>query len=145
MTSRQFGWWLAALAVAGCGGGDSTVQPVVPSTIAQSAGMDQTGVVGSALADSLTVRVTNSQGNPAPNVTVTWSVLSGDGTVSPGSSITDANGVASALFTLGPAEGQQQAQAAVAGLTGSPVIFTATAAPNGTPGTPGTPGVVLSV
>src|SRR4051812_17717367 len=118
MSSRQLVGWFAALAVAGCGGGDNTVQPIVPSTIAQCAGMDQTGVVGLALADSLSVRVTDSQGNPAPSVTVTWSVLSGDGTVSPGSSITHANGVASALFTLGPAEGPQQAQAAVAGLTG---------------------------
>jgi hypothetical protein len=139
MNSRQFGWWLAALAVAGCGGGDSTVQPAVPTTIAQSGGMDQTGVAGLPLADSLTVRVTDSQGNPAPGVTVTWSVLSGDGTVSPGSSTTDANGVASSAFTLGPAEGQQQAQAAVAGLTGSPVIFTATA------GTTGPTRTVLSV
>jgi hypothetical protein len=142
MTSRQFGWWLAALAVAGCGGGDTPVQPVVPTTIAQSAGMDQTGVVGSALAESLTVRITDSQGNPAPSVTVAWSVVSGDGTVSPSSSTTDANGVASSAFTLGPAEGQQQAQASVAGLTGSPVVFTATAVTSGTPGTPAT---VLSV
>jgi hypothetical protein len=142
MTSRHFGWCLAALGVAACGGGDSTVQPVVPSTIAQSAGMDQTGVVGSALADSLTVRVTDAQGNPAAGVAVTWSVVSGEGSVSPGSSTTDANGVASSAFTLGPAEGQQQAQAAVAGLTGSPVVFTATAVATEPPGPPET---VLSV
>jgi hypothetical protein len=134
MNSRQFGWWLAAIAVAGCGAGDSGVQPAVPTTIAQSAGMDQTGVVGSVLADSLTVRVTDSQGNPAPGVTVAWSILSGDGTVSPGSSTTDANGLASSAFTLGPGEGQQQAQAVVAGLSGSPVVFTATAVTTEPPG-----------
>jgi hypothetical protein len=141
MNNRQLGWCFAVLAVAACGG-DEPVQPVVPTTIAESQGMDQTGQVSSVLPEPLSVQVTDNKGSPSPGVAVTWSVLSGGGAVSPASSATDANGIASTQFTLGPAEGQQQAEAAVSGLAGSPVVFTAIASAN--PG--GGPGqIVLSV
>jgi hypothetical protein len=142
MNERQLGWFLAVLAVWGCGGDNSTVQPAVPTTIAESRGADQSGQVNSPLTDSLSVLVTDNAGSPSSGVTVTWSVLTGGGTISPGSSNSDANGIASTQFTLGPSEGQQQAEAMVTGLTGSPVIFTevASAQPGGGPGP-----VVLSV
>jgi hypothetical protein len=82
--------------------------------------------------------VIDNEGDPFPDVEVSWSVLDGSGVITPTTSRTGPDGIASALFTLGPNEGQQRAQAAVSGLTGSPVVFTATA-------TAGTGGTALSV
>jgi hypothetical protein len=141
MTRRQLGWFLAVLAVSACGG-DNNVQPTVPTTIAELHGADQTAQISSVLPESLSVQVTDDKGNASPGVAVTWLIVSGGGAVSPSSAATDANGIASTQFTLGPSEGQQQAEATVTGLTGSPVIFTAIASAN--PG--GGPGpIVLSV
>lgn len=135
MITRQVFWPSVFVFCAACG--DDNHQPVVPTTILEFGGNAQSANIGTALADSLSVRVTDAQGNPAPGATVSWSVLTGGGTVSPTSSSTNSNGMASAEFTLGAVLGEQQAQAAVTGLTGSPVIFTATGIATG--------GTVLSV
>jgi hypothetical protein len=141
MNKRQFGLCLALLAGLGCGE-DNNVQPAVPTTIAESSGADQSGQVNTALADSLSVLVTDNSGSPMSGIAVSWSIVSGGGTVSPGASSTNSSGIASTQFTLGPSEGQQQAEATISGLTGSPVIFTAIAStsPGGGPGQ-----IVLSV
>jgi hypothetical protein len=131
MTSKNLVCFLTVFTLA-CGD-DGNVEPVIPTTIAAIGGMEQAGRIGSALAEPLTVRVTDDDGNGAQNVTVTWSVINGGGTVSPVTSVTDGSGHASTGFTLGPTEGQQQAQALAVGLTGSPVVFSANAlaeAPN---------------
>jgi Plastocyanin len=57
-------------------------------------------------------------------VTVTWTVTSGDGTVAPGTSDTDANGIAETELTFGPTVGDVTVDAEVTGLTGSPQTFT---------------------
>jgi hypothetical protein len=103
------------------------LQPLVAENIEVVDGDGQNGTVGAQLPDSLSVRVTDAFGHGVPAVSVSWSVLTGGGTVAPVSSSTNGSGVASAAFTLGPMEGEQQAQALVGGLTGSPVIFSATA------------------
>jgi hypothetical protein len=54
-------------------------------------------------------------------------VVDGGGTIAPATSVTNADGIASADFTLGEAVGEQHAQALVDGLSGSPVVFTASA------------------
>src|SRR2546430_7238736 len=50
------------------------------------------GQVGSTLATPHNVLVTDANGNPVGNVTVTWAPASGGGSVSPTSSLTDVNG-----------------------------------------------------
>lgn len=140
MTKKDLWYLVAVLAVSACGGDTNVQQPVVPSTIEPVQGADQSGLVGSALPTPLSVKVSDGSGNPAPGVTVTWSVLSGGGTVSPTSSASDANGVSSTQYTLGPSEGEEQVQAAATGLSGSPVVFTETATT-----TPGPVRTVLSV
>jgi hypothetical protein len=75
----------------------------------------------------LSVLVTDVEATPVPDVVVSWSVVEGGGSVSPATSTTNTSGVASAAFTLGPSEGEQQVQAEVSGLVGSPVVFTAAA------------------
>lgn len=89
-------------------------------------GDGQEGGVASALAEPLVVRVTDGLGNPVEGVTVTWSV-GGGGSIDPPTSVTAADGTASAQRVLGPTAGVQTAQAAADGLAGSPVTFTHTA------------------
>jgi hypothetical protein len=125
------------LGVFACGK-DTNVEPPVPSTIQVVDGNGQTGTPGTPLASPLRVQVTDTKGNSAAGVSVTWSVLSGDGSIAPTTSTTDNSGIASAQFTLGPSVGQQQAEAEANGLAGSPVQFTETAAAGSSP-------VVLSV
>ena len=114
------------LFVLGACGSSSDLQPLVPATMKSVSGDGQVGRVGSLLADSLRVQVTDASGNGAQRVAVNWSVLTGGGSISPPSSMTNSTGVASAAFTLGPAQGDQRAQAEASGLTGSPTMFSAT-------------------
>jgi adhesin/invasin len=98
------------------------------SVLVGVSGDDQTGPVNSALADSLVVKATDALGNPVANVEVTWSV-SGGGSITPVTVVTDAGGLAAAERVLGTTAGAQTARATVVGFTGSPVTFSHTAVP----------------
>jgi VCBS repeat-containing protein len=89
-------------------------------------GDNQTAAVGSALPESLVVRVTDELDNPVAGVEVTWSV-GGGGSISPSTVVSDAGGLAAAERVLGNASGTQTAQASSSGLT--PVTFSHTAEP----------------
>jgi plastocyanin len=120
---------LGALA-AGCGGDGDSGTPPSTRTIAKAStnsGDAQTGTVGQPLAAPLSVVVTEG-GGPAAGETVTWSTTVPGASVA-ASSTTDANGIASSAWTLGTVSGSQSARATLSGATGSPVTFTATAAP----------------
>ncbi|HST57171.1 MAG TPA: Ig-like domain-containing protein, partial [Longimicrobium sp.] len=86
------------------------------------------GQAGTALADSLRARVLDRYGNPVAGVTVSWSAQNG-GAVSPATSQTGADGRARTQWTLGPALGEQTAQASAAGLTSVTFSTTATVGP----------------
>ena len=94
------------------------------------AGEDQTGIVGATLVAPLSVKVTTEAGAPVAGVTVNWTAASG-GNVSAPTSTTNAQGIAQVLRTLGPTPGPYATQAEVAGLSGSPILFHATAMPPG--------------
>ena len=64
-------------------------------------GDNQTGDPGAQLADPLVVRLTDGDGNPISGSAVSWIVGSGGGSINPGGN-TDADGLASAMLTLGP-------------------------------------------
>jgi hypothetical protein len=96
-------------------------------TIAAAGGTGQSGGVGTTLPQPLTVLVTDTAGAPAAGVAVLWSVAIGNGSITPDTALTDAQGHASATHTLGTGVGAQVASAAVPGAAGSPVTFTATA------------------
>jgi hypothetical protein len=89
-------------------------------------GNNQVAAVGSALADSLVVRVTDVNGNPVAGVEVQWTVGDG-GSISPASAQSGADGTAAAERVLGNASGPQTAQASSVGLAS--VTFTQTAEP----------------
>jgi hypothetical protein len=124
MTTKPALCLLSLVILGACG--DDNNQPIVPASIASVSATTQSAPVGMPLADSLRVRVTDAAGNPA-SAQVEWTVVDGGGSISPGTTLTNGNGVAAAEFVLGPTEGAQHAQASVEGLSGSPVVFTATA------------------
>jgi len=101
----------------------ATADPDAPAALSMVDGDNQSGPINSTL-DALQVKVADQFGNGVPGVTVTWTVTSGDGAVAPGTSDTDANGVAESEVTLGGTLGDVTVDAEVATLTGSPQTFT---------------------
>lgn len=98
--------------------------------IAKSAGDEQTDTVLATL-DPYSVIVRNQTSAPVPGVNVTWAASEGGRVNGAGSvvTVTNASGIASATHKLNETAGTQTVTAAVAGLVGSPIIFSATALP----------------
>lgn len=92
-------------------------------------GDGQSDTVAASLATVYTVRVTDGGGNGVSGVTVAWSVPAGTGSITPTAPQTDASGFSSATRKLGTVTGTDSTTAAVGGLTGSPIVFTALASP----------------
>jgi hypothetical protein len=107
---------------------DGAVLTVVapPSSIQAVSGSGQSADVNAQLANPVVVQVNASDGQPAAGVTVTFAAQNG-GTVGAATVVTGANGQASTTWRLGGTAGAQTLTASAAGLTGSPVSFTATA------------------
>jgi adhesin/invasin len=99
------------------------------TTIASSGGNGQTDTVRATLATAYAVVVRNALGAPVAGVPVSWAAASGGGVITPALDTTDASGTSTALRTLGTGAGTQTATASVGGLSGSPVVFSATALP----------------
>lgn len=102
--------------------------PPVAFRIEPVAGDSQSGIVGTLLPDPLSVRVSSDSGAPVEGATVSWSAPNG-GSVSTATSTSDIEGIARVLRTLGDTPGPYMTQAEAPGLSGSPVLFTATALP----------------
>ena len=96
------------------------------STLSIAAGQGQTGNTSTALATPLGVTIVDAFGNAVSGVTVNWATPSG-GSFAPASSVTNAAGVATSVWTLGPVGGAQTATATSGALIGSPAAFNATA------------------
>jgi hypothetical protein len=123
--------FLLAALLAGCGGGGhhssyslTTSTPPVDS-LAVVSGDGQTGPQGAALSQPLVVIVTDAQNNPAPGITVTFTVTAGAGSVSPTTVATDSTGQASTVFTLPSVPGASTISAGIPGA--GTVSFTETA------------------
>jgi hypothetical protein len=111
-----------SVVVIGCGGSDTTGPPQLTIT----SGNNQEARVGHALPTPLTVTVATSDGAPRTGETVTWTVISGNGSLSASSVATDGAGHASVNWTLGDVLGEQKVQATVENFT---LEFSATATP----------------
>ena len=70
-----------------------------------------TGVPGWMLRDTMKVRVVNTTGRPRSGAIVTWAVTAGGGSISPVRDTTDADGLALAVWTLGPQAGLNEVTA----------------------------------
>ena len=133
--SRSIGLITLALAAA-CGGGNGGGggPGPTPTSLAKAAtatGDSQVASPSATLPNPFRVIVRDQSGTPMANVDVTWAPVAGGGSIAPTTTPTDANGVAAATRTLGPNAGAQTATGARAGLTGSPVTFTAFSEING--------------
>ncbi len=113
----------ALLFLPGCGGSDSSTGPTPTRVIAVASGDGETAVVVGSV--TLGARLTDGAGAPVQGAEVTWSVVSGGGSINP-TSTTDAAGVATATFALGQVAGPQRARATASGVS-SPAAFTVTA------------------
>jgi CHRD domain len=120
---------IVALALACDSDDEDTVGPNVASSVTRATGNAQAAVLGDTLADSVAAFVANDRGNGVSGATVTWAVTSGGGSVSPATSVTNAQGIARTRWTLGSgATGENQLTATVDGVA-APATFTATANP----------------
>ena len=94
----------------------------------KSGGDGQTAVVRATLPAPLSVKVVDAGYSPMAGLTVTFVVTLGGGSLSNPSGATDAAGVTTIEWTLGPTAGApQQVQASIVGAGVTPVAFTATA------------------
>lgn len=91
-------------------------------------GDEQIGPAGEALGNPLRVLITQD-GAPVEGVDVEWSLGLG-GSLSD-EQVSDEEGIASVVWTLGPDVGEQEATATLEGADGSPLIYTALATPGG--------------
>jgi hypothetical protein len=133
-TRRRLAYSLSfglAAASSACGG-DGLVLPNEsrPASISVVSGDGQSAAAGAALAQPLVVSVVDALDRPVQGQTVAFTVDAGGGTVAPATASTDADGLASASWTLGTAAGTQsvKAQVQATGLP-APLVagFTATA------------------
>ena len=98
-----------ALALAACGGDDLVLPDEgTPAAISIVRGNNQSATVGTALPDSLVVKVVDREGRPVPSQSVSFDVIAGGGSVAPSDARTDANGLAGTAWTLGTGAGAQQ-------------------------------------
>jgi hypothetical protein len=98
-------------------GGDGLVLPNESraASITIVSGDAQSAAAGAALGQPLVVRVADALDRPVEGQAVAFTIDAGGGTVAPGSATTDADGRASASWTLGAAAGTQRVQARVEG------------------------------
>jgi plastocyanin len=125
---RSFSGGLALLAVVGfgCGGSDNGTDPdTLVMSLANPSNNVQTGSPGAQLAPFRVQLLRGGSG--ASGISVNWTVLSGGGTMSVPTSLTDDQGIAQASLTLGPIAGVNTVRAQAAGADGSPITFSATA------------------
>lgn len=81
--------------------------------------------------------IVTRDGTPQAGVTVAWTT--GDGSLDRSTEETKDDGISTAAWTLGANAGAQTARAEVAGATGSPVVFAATATASQPPPPPPPP------
>src|SRR3989454_295448 len=96
--------------------------------IVQLAGDGQSAIVNTILPTAAAVIVRDQFNNPVPGAPVLFAPASGGGSVTGGSAVTDTAGVARVgSWQLGTLVGQNTLTATASGLTGSPVLFAASA------------------
>lgn len=107
--------------------------PPAAIAIANAASNNQTAAAGSNVPIPPSVKITDANSNPVQGVSVAFAVATGGGSITAANATTNAEGIAQVgSWTLGTAPGPNSLTATSAGLTGSPVAFTATGTGTGT-------------
>ncbi|HKR54818.1 MAG TPA: plastocyanin/azurin family copper-binding protein [Gemmatimonadales bacterium] len=98
-------------------------------TIAAGTGSGQSDTVLTQLSAPFQATVTDHLGAPVAGVVVSFNITAGGGSLSQSADTSDGSGHVTTVLTLPSVAGGKTVQAAVTGLIGSPVSFTATAMP----------------
>jgi Bacterial Ig-like domain (group 1) len=104
----------------------AAAKAAAPDTLRPGSALSQAGQRNREVGTAPVVRVVDRFGNPVQDVQVVWQVTSGGGQVQEPITATDADGSASAHWTLGNRLGLHRLTAAIGDVSGSPVTFTAT-------------------
>src|SRR5438132_14134927 len=112
----------AVVGALSCGGDGGNTPPGPPGDLLK-AGDNQSWYFNNPLPTALRDTAVDVDGRPVPGVAITWAVATGDGTVTPTQSTTNASGVATTTDSIGGST-IQTVSAAFTGLAG-PVSFTA--------------------
>lgn len=107
----------------------ATVQAAVPASATLLQGGGQTATAGQPLSLPVIVEFRDAYNNPAVGQAVNWAVTGGAGTLTATSTITDAQGQATTLWTLGYQLGSGHALQAQIGGAGATATATATMPP----------------
>ena len=117
---------VCAVTALACGSEDLVLPPsTAASRIDVVEGNGQSGSAGMPLPRPLVVRLLDEAGSGVPGQEVNWIVSTGGGSANPVTDTTNAEGLASAEWTLGPVEGPNTLDVVVSGI--GPVTFTAMA------------------
>ena len=114
----------AVLVLASCAK-EAAAPDAVPATLSVVQGTNQAAQGGKELPNPIVFRVLTDDGTPVEGTQVGFTVVSGGGSVNPGSVTTDVNGEARTKWVLGPTAPEQTLRADVAGV--EPLSITATA------------------
>lgn len=125
--SLTFGILAFAGVAAACGGSKSTSPTLVATSVVIMGGNNQQTTPNTALADPLTVEVTDQNSAALPSQTVVWAITSGSGALSATTDTTNSGGQASVTFTPDSTTGTVTITAAVGSLT--PASFTVNVVP----------------
>ena len=104
-----------------------TATGILPTDIVIAQGNNQSGKVGTALANAIVVRVLGGTNVPMDSINVTFQITGGGGAISPQSAFTNASGEASVKWTPGPVAGTNTALVRAASI--DPVTITSTGTP----------------
>lgn len=101
-------------------------------TIKLTAGNEQTGKIKTALATAFEIAITDEGGNPVPEVPVNFLVtqtpeIAQGHSIDPALISTNTSGKAATVLTLGNRAGTYSVTASAANVSGSPILFSATA------------------
>ena len=105
---------------------EATTTQSVPTTVSIISGDNQGGATGETLTDPFIVEVRYGNDLPLAGLTVTFTVLTGGGTLSATTGTTDANGRAESTLTLGSAPGANTVEVSTEN-SAEPVTFNAEA------------------
>lgn len=104
-----------------------TATGLLPTDLVIAQGNNQTARVGTALTNTIVMRVLGANNTPMDSVNVTFQITAGGGAFAPQSVLTNASGEVTARWTLGPTAGLNTALVRAA--TIDPVTISATATP----------------
>lgn len=116
--------FLATMSCAGAAADATGVSGKTPDALVVVQGADQSAQAGRDLPSPVVFRVLNAAGSGMQGITVTLSVSTGGGAVTPASDTTDSHGEFRAKWTLGPGVASQSIAAAVPGIAPVPVKAT---------------------